>query len=567
MADDDDDDDDDAVIEHVEDSGTGAAPEVSVSRGGRLAKNWRRRRGFEGRKNGERPVGSDSRLGKISESHAGLSLSQRLERGRESVSVFASIALRPDVSDPASNPVVTQAAAAAIFVKYGYDRDGYMPYEVFINALLSAPSRLLGMEPIFDAAEAGKHGFDAGDDFAHDGKIIYPKCRSTVFPPSEFDPRNVTRSSKAPSAELELEHCYGYAGLDNTAPNLFYLTTGEVVYYTAALGVVLDKDKLEKKKPCQRFFHGHDDDIKCLAMHPNREWVATGQLGRRPLVCVWDAVTCQQLQRIVHPAGMRGVVALTFSQSDGGDHLVAVNSDNAHTVMVWRWSKGGDDAAIARAKTVAGWRFGPEKRLDRLEFYEESAEGGEAGEEKSATSAPSQAMLASAAANDGAGAGGAGGAVAAAEAAAAGSAAAEAWRHGDGTYELVGEGQGINGLPPMVYGAVWNPFPGMEEFVTYGAKHIKVWRKVSVGAEVRWVGEMGLRNDGLRVADCSQEPRRSRTRARVKSPPPPRSRRRPRRPPRRPPRRSSRPGSAPALSKSMTPLSKLGPTSAPKPQP
>ena len=247
---------------------------------------------------------------------------------------------------------------------------------------------------------------------------------------------------------------------------------------------------------------------------------------------MWDAITCQQLQRIVHPAGMRGVVALAFSQSDGGAHLVAVNSDNAHTVMVWRWSKGGDDAAIARAKTVAGWRFGPKKRLDRLEFYEESAEGaGAGGKKKSATSAPSQAMLASAAAGDGAGAGGAEGAVAAAEAAAAGSAAAEAWRHGDGTYELVGEGQGINGLPPMVYGAVWNPFPGMEEFVTYGAKHIKVWRKVKVGAEVRWVGEMGLRNDGLRVADCSQRNPGARTRARVKSPPPQRSRRRRRRPP------------------------------------
>ena len=125
--------------------------------------------------------------------------------------------------------------------------------------------------------------------------------------------------------------------------------------------------------------------------------------------------------RMVTPAGMRGVVAVAFSQSDGGDHLVAVNTDNAHTVMVWRWSKGGDDAAIARAKTVAGWRFGPEKRLDRLEFYEESAEGAggsSGGKKKSATSAPSQAMLASAAANDGAG--DADGAVAAAEAAAAG---------------------------------------------------------------------------------------------------------------------------------------------------
>ena len=559
-----DDDDDDAVIEHVEDSGTGAAPEVSVSPRRKIGK---KPVGVGAdSKVGKKVVGSDSRLGKISESAAGLSLSQRLERGRESASVLASIALRNDVSGA---PVVTQAAAAAIFVKYGYDRDGYMPYEVFINALLSAPSRLLGMEPIFDAAEAGKHGFDAGDDFAHDGKIIYPKCRSTVFPPSEFDPRNVTRSSKAPSAELELEHCYGYAGLENTAPNLFYLTTGEVVYYTAALGVVLDKDKLEKKKRCQRFFHGHDDDIKCLAIHPNREWVATGQLGRRPYVCVWDAITCQQLQRIVHPAGMRGVVAVAFSQSDGGDHLVAVNTDNAHTVMVWRWSKGGDAAAIERAKTVAGWRFGPEKRLDRLEFYEESAEGaggGSGGKKKSATSAPSQAMLAAAAANDGAG--DADGAVAAAEAAAAGSAAAEAWRHGDGTYELVGEGQGINGLPPMVYGAVWNPFPGMEEFVTYGAKHIKVWRKVKVGAELRWVGEMGLRNDGLRVADCSQrnpgDPNTGEGKISAAAALAAAS------------KTSSRPGSAagagaagvsspkpnPALSKSMTPLSKLGPASA-----
>ena len=186
----DDDDDDDAVIEHVEDSGTGAAPEVSVSPRRKIGK---KPVGVGAdSKVGKKLVGSDSRLGKISESVAGLSLSQRLERGRESASVFASIALRPvDVSgagDPA--PVVTQAAAAAIFVKYGYDRDGYMPYEVFINALLSAPSRLLGMEPIFDAAEAGKHGFDAGDDFAHDGKIIYPKCRSTVFPP-----RSLTRET------------------------------------------------------------------------------------------------------------------------------------------------------------------------------------------------------------------------------------------------------------------------------------------------------------------------------------------------------------------------------------
>jgi len=72
---------------------------------------------------------------------------------------------------------------------------------------------------------------------------------------------------------------------------------------------------------------------------------------------------------------------------------------------------------------------------------------------------------------------------------------------GDGSFELVGEGQGMNGLPPMVYGCVWNPFPDMEEFITYGTKHIKVWRRVGD----QWLGETGLRNDGQRVADVNLE--------------------------------------------------------------
>ena len=133
-------------------------------------------------------------------------------------------------------------------------------------------------------------------------------------PPSEFDPSLVRRSACAPEAELELEHVYGYAGKENTSNNLFYLATGEVVYYTAAVGVVLDKDKLEKER-CQRFFFGHDDDIKSMAVHPNREWVCTGQVGRRPFVCVWDGVTTLQLQKITHPAGMRGGHAPSGSRS------------------------------------------------------------------------------------------------------------------------------------------------------------------------------------------------------------------------------------------------------------
>ena len=39
----------------------------------------------------------------------------------------------------------------------------------------------------------------------------YPKAKKGVFPPSDFDPIVVSRSSKAPAASLKLEHAHGYA--------------------------------------------------------------------------------------------------------------------------------------------------------------------------------------------------------------------------------------------------------------------------------------------------------------------------------------------------------------------
>lgn len=80
---------------------------------------------------------------------------------------------------------------------------------------------------------------------------------------------------------MRLEHVYGYAGMTNAANNLFYLQNHEVVYYTAAVGVVYSKDNWRANKPCQRFFFGHNNDIECLNVHPNRRFVVTGQQVRK----------------------------------------------------------------------------------------------------------------------------------------------------------------------------------------------------------------------------------------------------------------------------------------------
>ena len=42
------------------------------------------------------------------------------------------------------------------------------------------------------------------------------------------------------------------------------------------------------------------DDIVCLAMHPERELVATGQVGKDPSICVWNTSTCELLSVGMH---------------------------------------------------------------------------------------------------------------------------------------------------------------------------------------------------------------------------------------------------------------------------
>ena len=63
------------------------------------------------------------------------------------------------------------------------------------------------------------------------------------------------------------------------------------MYYLAALGIVYDP-----VSHTQVFYEGHDNDIRCMAFHPNRTIVATGQMANAldgpdadfPYLCIWD---------------------------------------------------------------------------------------------------------------------------------------------------------------------------------------------------------------------------------------------------------------------------------------
>ena len=59
----------------------------------------------------------------------------------------------------------------------------------------------------------------------------------------------------------------------NACNNVFYTQTNEIVFHTAAIGVVYNQQTNE-----QRFYMGHDDDILCLTVHDDQDFIATGQV-------------------------------------------------------------------------------------------------------------------------------------------------------------------------------------------------------------------------------------------------------------------------------------------------
>lgn len=144
----------------------------------------------------------------------------------------------------------------------------------------------------------------------------------------------------------------------------------------------MDKAKYDRGEPCQRYFFGHDNDIQCIAIHPNKRWVATGQqkkadtdteLKNPPYVCIWDVDNCNQIQRLDHDTRERSIICACFSGDPdaqdpgrvGGDLLITVTSDDKHTIHVWRWMV--HENKYFKAVYIPGWSIGPEKKFKELE--------------------------------------------------------------------------------------------------------------------------------------------------------------------------------------------------------
>ncbi|XP_072246523.1 echinoderm microtubule-associated protein-like 4 [Leuresthes tenuis] len=175
----------------------------------------------------------------------------------------------------------------------------------------------------------------------------------TMFFPSDVENYEDVRT-ELPPERLKLEWVYGYRGRDCRA-NICLLPTGEIVYFIASVVVLFNYEERT-----QRHYLGHTDCVKCLAVHPDKIRIATGQIagvdkdGRalQPHVRVWDSVSLSTLQVIGLGTFERGVGSLAFSKADSGQHLSVIDDCNDHMLTVWEWQKKSKIAEIKSTNEV-----------------------------------------------------------------------------------------------------------------------------------------------------------------------------------------------------------------------
>ncbi|KAL4648208.1 echinoderm microtubule-associated protein-like 4 isoform X2 [Arapaima gigas] len=151
-----------------------------------------------------------------------------------------------------------------------------------------------------------------------------------------------------PAEKLELDWVYGYRGRDCRA-NLYLLPSGEAVYFIACVVVLYH---IEKRT--QRHYLKHTDCVRCLAVHPDKVRVASGQMAGvdkdgkplQPFVHIWDSTTLVTLQQIGLGSFERGVGSVAFSYADAGAFLCVIDDSNEHMLSVWDCSKGTKQAEM-----------------------------------------------------------------------------------------------------------------------------------------------------------------------------------------------------------------------------
>uniref|UniRef100_A0A7N8YIX1 EMAP like 2 n=1 Tax=Mastacembelus armatus TaxID=205130 RepID=A0A7N8YIX1_9TELE len=190
----------------------------------------------------------------------------------------------------------------------------------------------------------GERGKEEPKDHCEDGYVrMFLRGRPVTMhvPTQQRESYSLDHKVALPERKLKLQWVYGYRGRDCRS-NLYLLPTGEIVYFNASVVVLYNTEEQQ-----QRHYLGHNDDVKCLSVHPDMVTIATGQVAGNskdgkllaPHVRVWDSVSLNTLHVIGMGVFDRAVTCVAFSKSNGGAFLCAVDDANDRILSVWNWQK------------------------------------------------------------------------------------------------------------------------------------------------------------------------------------------------------------------------------------
>lgn len=156
---------------------------------------------------------------------------------------------------------------------------------------------------------------DEGDEF-----LAIKPWKGAIKAPSKIP--------RVPPLEHKLELGWVYGFNSSARDAVFSNSSGQLVYFAAALGIIYDCGKHS-----QTFFSGHTDDIICMDMDVRGEKVVTGQMGKKPFACVWDARTGSLICKLEDSKLSRQVTRVQFSED--GSEVLTVGGDDSHTLILF----------------------------------------------------------------------------------------------------------------------------------------------------------------------------------------------------------------------------------------
>ncbi|XP_065321025.1 uncharacterized protein LOC135928488 isoform X3 [Gordionus sp. m RMFG-2023] len=179
-----------------------------------------------------------------------------------------------------------------------------------------------------------------------------------------------------PRADLSIDWVYGYQGKKGRNNVHLLKSQNEWVYHTASMAIILNLGNGERK---QRIYSGHREEIKCIAVHPERIIVASGQTAGlkektsvqvpsisnrislktskynhpadatdtfddeyyyfKPHARIWDSSTLQTLAVIFDKSFEKAITCICFSQTDGGKLLAVIDDSSDHILSIWDWER------------------------------------------------------------------------------------------------------------------------------------------------------------------------------------------------------------------------------------